>query len=81
MREALGRREPCAAQESLELVQDDPHGMIDLKDCLTVKSADEKTGKAHSFEVATPEQVYFMFADSEAQKVRSGPVSRAPSVH
>ena len=23
------------------------HGVIDLKDCLTVKSAEEKTGRAH----------------------------------
>ena len=52
-------------------LQGEPHGVIDLKDCLTVKSADEKTGKSHSFEVATPEQVYFMFADSEAHKVRA----------
>ena len=25
--------------------QADPHGTIDLKECLTVKSAEEKTGK------------------------------------
>jgi hypothetical protein len=47
---------------------DDPHGVIDLKDCLTVKSAEEKTGKGHSFEVATPDQVYFLFADSDTEK-------------
>jgi hypothetical protein len=30
-----------------------PHGTIDLKECLTVKSAEEKTGKryVHSFSV------------------------------
>ncbi len=45
-----------------------PHGMIDLRSCLTVKTADEKTGKQHSFEVATGEQVFFMCADTAAQK-------------
>ena len=48
--------------------QDEPHGLIDLKDCLTVKSAEEKCGKAHSFEVATPEHTFYMFADDEAAK-------------
>ena len=47
---------------------DEPHGIIDLKDCLTVKSAEEKSGKPHSFEVATPEHTYYMFADDEASK-------------
>lgn len=42
--------------------------MIDLKDCLTVKSAEDKTGKPHSFEVATPEQTYYMYADEETAK-------------
>lgn len=65
-------RAPCHIRTFPMVRQDEPHGVIDLKDCLTVKSADEKTGKPHSFEVATPEQVYFMFADSEAQKVTSG---------
>lgn len=36
--------------------------MVDLKDCLTVKSAEEKTGKAHSFEVATPSETFYMYA-------------------
>ncbi len=45
-----------------------PHGMIDLRYCLTVKTADEKTGKQHSFEVATGDQVFFMCAESAAQK-------------
>jgi hypothetical protein len=46
----------------------DPHGSIDLKLCLTVKSADEKCGKRHSFEVATASRVYFMYADTEKAK-------------
>ena len=45
-----------------------PHGVIDLRTCLTVKTADEKTGKPHSFEVATGEQVFFMCADTAAAK-------------
>jgi hypothetical protein len=45
-----------------------PHGVINLRDCLTVKSAEDKTGKKHSFEVATPEQTYFMHADSDQEK-------------
>jgi hypothetical protein len=68
VRFGLPRATPVGSR-GLVTVQDEPHGVIDLKDCLTVKSADEKTGKPHSFEVATPDQVYFMFADSEAQKV------------
>jgi hypothetical protein len=53
---------------SLISLQDEPHGLIDLKDCLTVKSAEDKTGKPHSFEVATPEQTYYMYADEETAK-------------
>jgi len=44
------------------------HGSIDLKDCLTVKSAEEKTKKKYSFEVATPESTYYMYASSEKEK-------------
>ena len=45
-----------------------PHGMIDLSECLTVKSAEEKTNKRFCFEVATPESTYYMHADSEKEK-------------
>src|SRR5689334_6769814 len=47
---------------------DDPHGVIDLSHCLTVKSAEEKTGKPHALEITTPEQTYYMAAPSEAEK-------------
>ena len=47
---------------------DEPHGVIDLTLCLTVKSAEEKTGKPHSLEVATPDETFYMYADSEAEK-------------
>lgn len=42
--------------------------MIDLQGCLTVKSAEEKTGKAHSFEVSTPDQTFYLVAEDESQK-------------
>ncbi|RHY32027.1 hypothetical protein DYB32_002952 [Aphanomyces invadans] len=45
-----------------------PHGVIDLSECLTVKSAEEKTNKRYCFEVATPESTYYMHAESEKQK-------------
>mmetsp|Transcript_8439 Transcript_8439/g.16923 ORF Transcript_8439/g.16923 Transcript_8439/m.16923 type:complete len:123 (+) Transcript_8439:28-396(+) len=47
---------------------DEPHGRIDLEDCLTVKSAEEKTGKRYCFEVATPESTYYMYADNDKEK-------------
>eukprot|EP00640_Fibrocapsa_japonica_P009916 CAMPEP_0113943556 /NCGR_PEP_ID=MMETSP1339-20121228/26020_1 /TAXON_ID=94617 /ORGANISM="Fibrocapsa japonica" /LENGTH=77 /DNA_ID=CAMNT_0000948459 /DNA_START=275 /DNA_END=508 /DNA_ORIENTATION=+ /assembly_acc=CAM_ASM_000762 len=42
--------------------------MIDLASCITVKSAEAKAGKRNAFEVATPEQVFLMVADSEKEK-------------
>ncbi|KAK8805717.1 hypothetical protein WA158_002373 [Blastocystis sp. Blastoise] len=48
--------------------QDDPHGCIDLADCLTVKSADEKINKRHCLEVTTSNATYYMFADNESSK-------------
>ena len=45
-----------------------PHGTIDLKDCLTVKSAEDKTKKKYSFEVATPDSTYYLYAGSEKEK-------------
>ena len=47
---------------------DPPHGVIELRHCLTVKSAEDKTGRAHAFEVATSEKVFFMHADSDEDK-------------
>lgn len=44
------------------------HGLIDLADCLTVKSAEEKTNKRFCFEVATPDSTYYMYADTEQHK-------------
>ncbi len=47
---------------------DKPHGVIELRHCLTVKSAEDKTGKPHAFEIATPDKVFFLFADSDVEK-------------
>lgn len=47
---------------------DTPHGMIDLSECLTVKSAEEKTNKRYCFEVATPESTFYMYAETEKEK-------------
>jgi hypothetical protein len=54
--------------DTIICVQDEPHGIIDLKACLTVKSAEDKTGKPHAFEVATPEHTYYMYAETDAEK-------------
>lgn len=45
-----------------------PHGMMDLSTCTTVKSADLKSHKKHSFEISTPETVYLLYADTETEK-------------
>jgi hypothetical protein len=46
----------------------EPHGVIDLSTCLTVKSAEEKTNKRHCFEVATESATYYMFAETDKEK-------------
>eukprot|EP00557_Chaetoceros_sp_GSL56_P012693 CAMPEP_0176480224 /NCGR_PEP_ID=MMETSP0200_2-20121128/2164_1 /TAXON_ID=947934 /ORGANISM="Chaetoceros sp., Strain GSL56" /LENGTH=336 /DNA_ID=CAMNT_0017876331 /DNA_START=74 /DNA_END=1084 /DNA_ORIENTATION=+ len=45
-----------------------PHGMIDLSTATTVKSADIKSRKKHSFEISTHDMTYLMYADSEKEK-------------
>jgi hypothetical protein len=46
-----------------------PHGMIDLSDCLTVKSAEMKIQKKNAIEVSTKDgQTYFMFAKTDQEK-------------
>lgn len=45
-----------------------PHGMMDLATCTTVKSADLKSGKRHSFEISTAETCYLLYADTESEK-------------
>jgi hypothetical protein len=42
--------------------------MMDLAHCTTVKSADLKAKKRHSFEISTPDTCYLLYADSDALK-------------
>mmetsp|Transcript_775 Transcript_775/g.1245 ORF Transcript_775/g.1245 Transcript_775/m.1245 type:complete len:103 (+) Transcript_775:512-820(+) len=42
--------------------------MIDLSRCTTVKSADLKAHKKHSFEISTPDTTYLLYADDEKAK-------------
>lgn len=49
--------------------QDEPHGSIDLRQCLTVKSADDRTGKPHSLELSTrDDEVYYLVAENAMEK-------------
>mmetsp|Transcript_7071 Transcript_7071/g.8144 ORF Transcript_7071/g.8144 Transcript_7071/m.8144 type:complete len:127 (+) Transcript_7071:303-683(+) len=52
----------------LEDASEEPHGVIDLKDCVTVKSADEKINLKNCFEVATSNDTYYMYADTAKEK-------------
>jgi hypothetical protein len=45
-----------------------PHGMIDLSTCMTVKSAELRSGKKNAIEVSTAETTFFMYADTEKEK-------------
>mmetsp|Transcript_16320 Transcript_16320/g.24590 ORF Transcript_16320/g.24590 Transcript_16320/m.24590 type:complete len:139 (-) Transcript_16320:149-565(-) len=45
-----------------------PHGMIDLVDCISVKSAEAKTRKRNALEISTSNEVIYMYADSEREK-------------
>lgn len=45
-----------------------PHGMIDLSHCNTVKSANLKTKRGHSFEISTPDTQYLLYADTESER-------------
>jgi hypothetical protein len=45
-----------------------PHDMVDLAACTTVKSADLKSKKRHSFEISTPETCFLLYADTESEK-------------
>jgi len=42
--------------------------MMDLAQCTTVKSADLKSKKRHSFEISTPDTCYLLYADTESEK-------------
>lgn len=45
-----------------------PHGVIDLSNCMTVKSAEMKVRKKNAIEVSTVDTTYFMYADTEKEK-------------
>lgn len=42
--------------------------MMDLSICTTVKSADLKSGKFHSFEISTPDTCHLLHAETESEK-------------
>merc|ERR1712137_776987 len=45
-----------------------PSEVIRLRECSTVKSAEEETGKENSFRVDTPGRVFHLIADATAEK-------------
>jgi len=45
-----------------------PSEAIRLRECSTVKSAEEETGKDNSFRVDTPGRVFHLIADSATEK-------------
>jgi len=48
---------------------DAPHGLIDLRTCTTVKSAEMRTGRPNSLEVSTADgTTYWMCAETEKEK-------------
>ena len=44
-----------------------PHGMINLVDCLSAKTADDKAKRAHSLELVLKDERFFLSADSAVQ--------------
>jgi len=42
--------------------------MIDLAQCITVKSAEGKAKMRHALEISTPETCFLLYADTEAEK-------------
>ena len=45
-----------------------PHGMIDLSQCQTVKSAEHKAGKKYAIEISTREITYFLHGMNDKEK-------------
>merc|ERR1712146_277084 len=56
----------CTFKQQHELRN--PTEAIRLRECSTVKSADEDTGKENSFRVDTPQRVFYLIAESSAEK-------------
>jgi hypothetical protein len=53
---------------SLFLQSSVPRGVIPVKECLTIKGAEDAINKAHAFELSTVNSTFFFIADSD--KVR-----------
>jgi hypothetical protein len=45
-----------------------PHGMIDLVDCVSVKSAETKSKKKNAIEIVLKEEKFQMYASTEREK-------------
>jgi hypothetical protein len=51
-----------------------PRGVIPVKECLTIKGAEDVINKAHAFELSTVNSTFFFIADSD--KVRDEVMNR-----
>ena len=59
-----------------------PHGMIDLVDCVSVKTADAKTGKQYALEVILKNESVFMVAKTQEERdLWLGQIGRAIVSH
>eukprot|EP00696_Hemimastix_kukwesjijk_P019929 gnl/Hemi2/9376_TR3266_c0_g1_i1.p1 gnl/Hemi2/9376_TR3266_c0_g1~~gnl/Hemi2/9376_TR3266_c0_g1_i1.p1 ORF type:complete len:158 (+),score=44.96 gnl/Hemi2/9376_TR3266_c0_g1_i1:67-474(+) len=47
-----------------------PHGVINLANARAVKAADDKTKMDYSFSIQTPENTYYLYADSDVERQR-----------
>eukprot|EP00928_Gymnodinium_smaydae_P002992 TRINITY_DN11087_c0_g2_i1.p2 TRINITY_DN11087_c0_g2~~TRINITY_DN11087_c0_g2_i1.p2 ORF type:complete len:144 (+),score=24.68 TRINITY_DN11087_c0_g2_i1:64-432(+) len=56
----------CSFKEQGQLHK--PTEAIRLRECSTVKSADEDTGKDNSFRVDSPGRIFYLIADSTTDK-------------
>lgn len=45
-----------------------PHDQVNVNEIISIRSADDKTGKQHSFEITTSEASYFLFAETDKEK-------------
>ena len=45
-----------------------PHGVIDLKGCFSLKSAEDAAKKPNCFEIGVPDGTYYMYAETEREQ-------------
>ncbi|GAQ81758.1 hypothetical protein KFL_000900130 [Klebsormidium nitens] len=45
-----------------------PRGVIPVKECLTIKGAEDAINKPHAFELSTVQDTFFFIADSDKEK-------------